>query len=193
MPELVKCRGCNNPAKTKKGWCSGKCYTKNQGILPNKGRFRLGNELTEEHRETLRKLGESKKTNQEWIEAFVERTSRSEINAKKGHKKENHPNWIADRTQLKQKRMSVEEKDFFKQVLSEKGYRCEITGEIGGKLSVHHLDSVHLFLEKKFDKNNVVVVKKEIHFDFHKKYGFQWATKEKWFDYLSKNYNYAVR
>ena len=192
MLETLKCHGCNNPAKTKKGWCSGKCYTRNQAMLPNKGRFKEGHILAEEHIETLRVLGKAKKYNEEWVKAFVKNTTTSEVNAKKGHKGENHPQWISDRTQLKQKRCVKEERDFFKEVIQERGYRCEVTGEIGEKLSVHHLDSVHLFPEKKFDKNNVVVVKKDIHFDFHRKYGFQWATREKWIDYINKNYSYAV-
>ena len=189
MSDSVKCHGCNNPAITKKGWCSRECYRKNQQLVSNTGRLKQGHILTEKHKETLKELGKAKKKDKEWVDAFVERVNRPQINAKKGHKKENHPRWILDRTQVKQLRGKGDELDFFKQILEERGYKCEITGEVGGKLSVHHIDSVHLYPEKKFCRGNVVVIKKDIHFDFHKKYGFQWATREKWIDYLIKNYN----
>jgi hypothetical protein len=112
-----------------------------------------------------------------------------EANLKKGYKGSNHPGWIKDRTKLKQKRCHYEEKQFMQEIIKKADYKCSLTGE-GGKLSVHHLDSVHLFPGKRFEKNNVIVIKKDIHLDFHKKYGFQWATKEKWQNYLMEN-NYV--
>lgn len=81
----------------------------------------------------------------------------SESNKKKGHSGESHHNWIEDRSKVKQKRGSYEEKQFFKRILKERNYTCEITGNVGRKLSVHHLDSVHLYPDKIFDENNVIV------------------------------------
>lgn len=112
-----------------------------------------------------------------------------EANLKKAHKGSDHPRWIKDRSKLKNKRFYFEEKQFIIERIKEADYKCALTGG-GGQLSVHHLDSVHLFPEKKFDKNNMVVIKRDIHLDFHRKYGFQWATKEKWNQYLTEN-NYG--
>lgn len=184
----MECLGCEKEAVTKKGWCSIQCYRANQNLVQNSGRMRVGHSITEEHRQTLINLGRAKKGNVDYIQAFVKRCNTPEANAKKSHKKEAHPKWIEDRTKLKPVRGKAEEADFFKQVLEERGYRCELTGQIGGKLSVHHLDSVHLFPNKRFDKSNVVVIRKDIHFDFHKQYGFQWATKEKWIDYITNKF-----
>lgn len=113
-----------------------------------------------------------------------------DVNIKKGHPGKLHPKWIDDRAKLKCKRCQSEERQFYKIVLKERNYTCELTGEHGNKLSVHHMDSVHLFPEKCFDKNNVIVIKKEIHLDFHKKYGYSYSTNDKWNKYLLEN-NYV--
>ncbi|KYK22666.1 hypothetical protein AYK24_00130 [Thermoplasmatales archaeon SG8-52-4] len=112
-----------------------------------------------------------------------------ESNLKKSYKGSSHPRWIKDRTKLKNKRFYFEEKQFIMERIKEADYKCSLTNE-GGQMSVHHLDSVHLFPKKKFDKNNTIVIKKDIHLDFHRKYGFQWATKKKWEQYLREN-NYV--
>ena len=109
----------------------------------------------------------------------------SKPNLKKGHKGKNHPKWIEDRTKLKGKRCLYEEKQFFNDVLNERNYTCEITLEKCSKLSVHHLDSVSLFPDKKFDKDNVIVIKLDIHKDFHNKYGYNNIKKEHWIDYIN--------
>lgn len=111
-----------------------------------------------------------------------------DANSKKGHSGPKHPKWIKDRSLVKNTRCIYEEKQFFKEILEERGYKCEITGKNERKLSVHHLDSVHLFPNKKFDKNNVIVITRDIHMDFHRKYGFQWATKEKWDNYIKETF-----
>lgn len=106
-------------------------------------------------------------------------------NPKKGRSMEKHHLWIEDRTKLKSKRLNCEEKKFFKEILKERNYTCEISNDIGGKLSVHHLDSVSLFPDKIYDKNNVIVIKYEIHKEFHKEYGCRNITKEHWINYIN--------
>ena len=53
MVNLDKCIGCNNPPKTKKGWCSLKCYQKNQAMVENSGRIQHGKIYTEEEKRQL--------------------------------------------------------------------------------------------------------------------------------------------
>lgn len=101
----------------------------------------------------------------------------SEANEKKSHKGENHPRWIKDRTQLKAKRFFKEERDFVKEVLKEKNYICDITKEQDRELSVHHLYGVRDRPELRFDKDNVVVIKRSFHKLFHTIYG--WGRWEK--------------
>jgi hypothetical protein len=136
--------------------------------------------------------GKKKFENIDFKNKMISLANTPESNAKKGHSGQNHHLWIEDRTKLKQKRCVYEEKEFFKQILKERNYICQVTGKVSRNLSVHHIDSVHLYPEKKFDKDNVVVILKEIHIDFHKKYGFQWATKCKWQDYLL-NYEKEIK
>lgn len=124
--------------------------------------------------------------NKEFYENLIKLCNSKESNKKKGHPGSSHPKWIIDRTKLKTKRCIYEEKEFFKKILKDRNYICELTGETGGKLSVHHIDSVHLFPKKRFDEDNVIVIKKDFHLDFHKKFGFQWATREKWNKYLKE-------
>jgi len=188
MPS-VKCKGCDNEAKTKKGWCSIECYRLNQRLGENKSWFKKGHVMSNE---TLVKIGikskEWHKNNPDKSKEIIKKINTPNANLKKSNKGDKHPKWISDRSLVKNGRCFYEERQFFKEVLNERGYKCELTGEVDNKLSVHHLDSVHLFPEKRFDKNNVIVIKKSIHMDFHKKYGFQWATKEKWNNYVKETF-----
>jgi hypothetical protein len=189
MSDSDKCIGCNNPPKTKKGWCSGKCYLKNQAMVENSGRIKKGKVYTKEEKLQLSEWSKNwAKNNPHIVAENVKRMNTSDSNRKKGHSGSKHPKWIKDRSLVKNTRCIYEEKKFFKEVLEERGYKCEITGINKRNLSVHHLDSVHLFPHKKFDKNNVIVITKDIHMDFHKKYGFQWATKEKWDNYVKETF-----
>lgn len=188
-----KCHGCEKEAVTKKGWCSIQCYRYNQAkVVVNKSWFKKGSKLSQEARN---KISES---NREWHEKNPERSkyivsklNTEEANLKKGHKGKEHSLWISDRTKVKAKRCHKEELDFFKKILEDRNYKCELTGKKSNKLSVHHIDSVHLYPEKKYDESNVIVILKDIHMDFHKKHGFQWANKEKWNLYLKES-NYAI-
>lgn len=118
-----------------------------------------------------------------YVKKLISSASTIESNYKKGHRGKDHPKWIEDRTKLKNKRGIYEEKEFFKEIIKERDYTCEIT-KCGGKLSVHHLDSVSLFPNKRYDKNNVIVILYDIHKDFHTKYGYINITKEKWDNYI---------
>lgn len=109
-----------------------------------------------------------------------------ESNKKKGHSGENHPFWIKDRSKVKAKRYYSEEIKFIKEVIKERNFTCEVTGELGGKLSVHHLNGVSTNKDRIFDKTNVIVVKKDIHLRFHKLYGTRHVTEEMWYSFIEK-------
>lgn len=106
------------------------------------------------------------------------------VRKSKGRKGSESPRWIKDRTQLKQKRNSYEERELFKEILKERNYKCELTN-IGGKLSVHHINGVWSHPEQRFDKNNCIVVLKDIHKKFHLMYGLR-ATSSDWFWFVIK-------
>ena len=113
-----------------------------------------------------------------------------EANAKKVRKGSKNGRWISDRTKLKSQRGHTEEKWFFKEVLTERKFTCELTGYTGSGLSVHHLDGVRDHKDLQFDKNNVIVIKKEIHKLFHKLYGTINITREK-FECFKKEQGYV--
>lgn len=99
--------------------------------------------------------------------------------------------WIADRTKVKRKRLFAEEQHFFKEVLRDRKYTCEITGEIGGKLSVHHLLNFSTHPKLRFDKSNVIVIKKELHQLFHSRYSNFNNTPEQFKEFV-ENYRKGV-
>lgn len=81
--------------------------------------------------------------------------------------------WIPDRSKIKWERGKAEEDRFFKKVIAERNYTCELTGERGGKLSVHHIIPVWKNELLRYSKSNVIVIKKSIHKLFHYLYGFK--------------------
>jgi len=184
-----KCIGCDKEPKTKKGWCSLLCYRSNQHLVENSGRIKSGRKYTDDEKLQLSIWSkEWAQKNPNKVRENIRRANTPESNRKKSNKGPKHPKWISDRSKLKAKRAITEEREFFKEVLAERGYICELTGVSSNKLSVHHIDSVHLFPNKQFDKSNVIVITKDIHMDFHRKYGFQWATKEKWDNYVKETF-----
>lgn len=104
------------------------------------------------------------------------------FNPKKGVKGEKNHRWIKDRTQLKWKRNITEERDFFKEVLKERDYICQLTSS-SGRMSVHHIKGVWSHPELRFDKENCIVLKYEIHKEFHRIYGFR-TTEENWKEFV---------
>ncbi len=64
-------------------------------------------------------------------------------------------------------RLGISEKAWFKLILKERNYTCSVTGERGVKLSVHHLHDVKNYPELRFNQWNVVVVRQDIHKEFH--------------------------
>lgn len=191
MPDdSKKCKGCDKLSRTAKGWCSHDCYIHNQRLNGgNKGWFQIGNSFSEEWLlENSKRMKQWHKDNPEKSKRMINSMSTQLANSKKGHPGESNGRWIKDRSLVKKGRCYYEEKQFFKKILKDRDYTCELTSDKSSKLSVHHVDSVHLFPEKQFDDDNVIVIKKDIHMDFHKKYGFQNCTREKWEKYLLENY-----
>lgn len=116
----------------------------------------------------------------------------ADANRKKGHPGSANPKWKHDRTQIKTKRLHFEERQFMKDVLQERDFTCEITGERGGKLSVHHKNGVRDYPHLRFVRTNVVVIKKSIHQTFHNMYGTINITETLWNKFI-ENKEYACQ
>lgn len=112
-------------------------------------------------------------------ECLKEQYKDKNVSKKKSHKGKEHPKWIEDRRLLKQKRCNYEEKIFFKKILLEKDFTCELTNKKDRYLSVHHKKPVWKYPDLQFDKNNCIVILKRIHKFFHNKYGFK-ADENDW-------------
>jgi len=112
--------------------------------------------------------------------------------AKIDNKGENSSRWIKDRTKLVNKRDSTKEAWFYKEVLKERDYTCELTGKRGSKHSVHHIKPVWSHPELQFSKENVIVIQLTIHKLFHKLYGTK-TTESAWHEFLlEQNYGKIV-
>ena len=78
---------------------------------------------------------------------------------------------------------------FIVSVLKRDNYTCQITGKIGGKLEVHHLNCYSDFKEGRTDINNCITLSKEIHRLFHKIYGNKHNTKEQFEEFKHRYHN----
>lgn len=134
----------------------------------------------------IKSITKIQKDNPDFYKYLVKFNNTPEANKKKGHKGSLHPCWIEDRSKVKSKMSFKEEKDFFNEVFLERNFTCEITGEKGGKLSVHHIMGVSKNKLLMFVRSNVIVIKKEIHLLYHKIYGTRDVTKDKWDNFINK-------
>ena len=98
--------------------------------------------------------------------------------------KENSPRWISDRTKLKGFRANSDEQLFFKEILKERNYTCELTKQIGGKLSIHHIQPVWKYPDLRLEKSNVIVIIYLIHKKFHHMYGWK-CDKKDWINFIN--------
>lgn len=120
-------------------------------------------------------------------ECLKQQYKNADISLSKGRKGNLHSKWISNRNHLKSKRMIYEEKEFFKKIIENRKYKCEITN-INGILSVHHINGVWSHPELKYDEKNCIVILNKIHKHFHSVYGYK-TTKENW-DLYIKNEEY---
>jgi 5-methylcytosine-specific restriction endonuclease McrA len=120
-----------------------------------------------------------------WLKRMQELAHTVEANAKKGFPKEQHPKWIKDRTKVKQNRNRAEERWFFKSLLAQREFTCQLTGKVGGKLSVHHIKPVWSHPELRYDPENVVVIEQKIHKHFHRVFGLK-SRELDWITYVQK-------
>jgi ribosomal protein S27AE len=130
----------------------------------------------------------------EFVEKAIAACNNPKSNLLKSNKGEKNGRWVADRTKLKNKRFRYEEKEFNKRILEARNYTCELTGQRGGKLSIHHKNGFSEHPELRFEPSNVIVIKKEIHDLYHKMYGqFKDITEDKWNNFIkNKEYLYAI-
>ena len=122
---------------------------------------------------------------------------------------ENNPNWKDGITSLyMQIRNSLNSKEFVQSILKKVKYTCQLTGEIGGDLQVHHKKGFAKILEENnittkeqafeckelWDENNVIVLSEKWHKGvktynpnaFHRLYGTQNFTEEDFYEWFEE-------
>ena len=103
----------------------------------------------------------------------------------------NNPNWNPELTdeERKDKRKYKEYEDWRKEVFKKYDYTCQLSGQKGYKLVVHHLNSYHWDKEHRTDVDNGIVITEKLHILFHKLYGQKNNTKEQFEEFKQRYIN----
>jgi hypothetical protein len=84
-------------------------------------------------------------------------------------------------------RQSLEYKLWRKSCFERDNFICQKTGQIGGKLVVHHINNFADFPELRFAIDNGITLSEKAHKEFHKKYGQRNNTKGQLEEFLAVN------
>ena len=107
------------------------------------------------------------------------------------YKRENHPNWnpnISDEDRKKERKYK-EYENWRTSIFEKYNYTCQLSGQKGGQLEVHHLSNYSTDIEHRLDINNGIVLAKHIHKLFHKLYGRKNNTKEQFEEFKHRYHN----
>ena len=86
-------------------------------------------------------------------------------------------------------------KQWKQRVLHFYGYKCFLTGATNTKntpLVCHHLESWDVNSSLRFDPRNGIVVQKQLHWQFHQKYGFGKNTKKQFEIFCQTHFNIHI-
>ena len=88
-------------------------------------------------------------------------------------------NWRGGISSQNQKeRNSIEIKLWRKSCLERDNFICQVSGQKGGELVIHHINNFADFPELRTSIENGITMTKKLHQKFHKIYGFRNNTKE---------------
>jgi 5-methylcytosine-specific restriction endonuclease McrA len=83
-------------------------------------------------------------------------------------------------------RTSLKYDKWRKAIFERDNFTCQVCGQHGGDLQVHHINNFAEFSELRFAINNGITLCKKCHREFHKKYGKKNNTKEQLEEFLFK-------
>lgn len=96
-----------------------------------------------------------------------EKSNTAEANAKKAHKGEKHPKWIADRSKVKN-RARPEMTQWRNFIFVRDNFTCNHCQQVGGKLQAHHKAPYSLFPKLRWELNNGITLCESCHKILHK-------------------------
>lgn len=77
-------------------------------------------------------------------------------------------------------------RDWRAAVLAQSGYQCRKCGQVGGKLTSHHLNSWAAYPEQRYNTSNGVALCWPCHWSFHREYGHRRNTEQQFNEWLTK-------
>ena len=101
--------------------------------------------------------------------------------------KENHPSWKGGISKdMDKKRKNSEYRYWRKKCLERENFTCQISGQFGGRLVVHHINNFSEFPELRYEISNGFVMTEELHLKFHSMYGVHNNTREQLEEFINK-------
>lgn len=160
---------------------------------------KTGVKHSEETKRKLSKINKGKKLSEETKEKMkknngkywrwkkhTEETKKKISEANKGKK---NPQWKGGVTSNNRRiKNSKEYKLWRKACLERDNFTCQKTGQLGGKLNVHHINNFAEFPELRLAIDNGITLSEEAHKVFHKIYGKKNNTKEQLMQFLAHHY-----
>lgn len=137
-----------------------------------------GEHLSEEHKRNMRKNN-----------AHYWRGKKMSIETRKkmgnAHRGEKGSNWQGGITEESRRiRGGLEYKLWREAIFKRDNFTCQKTGERGGKLVAHHIQTFSQHEELRFAIDNGITLTKKAHIYFHKKYGKNNNTREQLTEFL---------
>ena len=94
---------------------------------------------------------------------------------------------IPDEVRQTDRNLIPENRAFVKAVMQRDDYTCQICGQHGGELAVHHLNGYNWDVKNRYNTDNGITLCKSCHRDFHAKYGRGDNTQEQFNEYANQN------
>lgn len=103
------------------------------------------------------------------------------------HRGSKHYNWKGGiTTEQKKIRKGFKMRLWIRACLERDDFTCQITGQRGGKLAVHHINNFADYPELRTSLENGITLSKEVHIEFHHIYGNKNNTREQLEEFISQ-------
>jgi len=169
-------KGCKSPMEGKKH--TEKTRKRLSEILTGKPGRRRGCKVSEE---TKKKISESSST--------PERIKISIANLPKNNKGEKSPSWKGGITPENERIRHSSEYYLWRELCFKRdNYTCQVSGEKGGKLVIHHINNFSDFPELRLVVDNGFTMTKDLHKKFHSIYGIKNNTKEQLEEFINNTH-----